>query len=449
MEKNELLPDGWVETNLENICSINSGQSPPSSTYNSIKDGLPFFQGNADFGELYPNTRIWCSSPKKTAEKNDLLLSVRAPVGETNISKEKCCIGRGLAAIRPLNENMEIKFFIHFFRFVKNDLDSIGTGTTFKAISGKQIRDLKITLPPLNEQKRIIEKIEEVFSIIDNLKIALSKLSIQLKHFRQSILQYAFEGQLTKEWRIKNPNIHGNSRWNLNLEPIIDSSLPEIPNNWCWRKLEQISNGVVVAFVGPTTKHYVDESKGVMFLRSQNVRKGKMNFNGLKYVEHSFHEKQKKSQIKPNNLLIVRVGANRGDSCIVPNCITIANAGNIIIAKVFEDMSPLLNYFFQTDFCQKQLLGMTTGSAQGVINTTSVSHTLIPIVPIEEQNELIKKLEDGFSLVSNTENLITSMNSRLERLQSITLKQAFEGKLVPQDPNDEPASELLKRIKNQ
>ena len=97
------LPKGWKIVKLGDLCDIVMGQSPPSSTYNSDGIGLPFFQGKAEFTELYPLTKKWCSEPKKIAELNDILLSVRAPVGDTNIANQKCCIGRGLAAIRYEN----------------------------------------------------------------------------------------------------------------------------------------------------------------------------------------------------------------------------------------------------------------------------------------------------------------------------------------------------------
>ncbi|MDJ0746498.1 MAG: hypothetical protein QNJ32_24480 [Xenococcaceae cyanobacterium MO_167.B27] len=95
------IPSGWLITQLENFTDIVLGQSPPSSTYNTEKNGLPFFQGKAEFGNLYPTPQKWCDSPKKTANQGDVLISVRAPVGSTNICIEKSCIGRGLAAIIP------------------------------------------------------------------------------------------------------------------------------------------------------------------------------------------------------------------------------------------------------------------------------------------------------------------------------------------------------------
>ena len=195
----ENLPKGWARTKLENICTIILGQSPPSSTYNSLGNGIPFFQGKSDFGDLYPKTRMYCSVPKKIAEKEDLLLSVRAPVGSTNLSLERCCIGRGLAAIRPIEQNMNIKWFIYFFRHVENHLESLGTGTTFKAISGKQIKELEIIIPPLNEQKRIVSKIESIFGRIDAIEKQVNDSLIKLDHLKKSVLKKAFEGKLVPQ----------------------------------------------------------------------------------------------------------------------------------------------------------------------------------------------------------------------------------------------------------
>ncbi len=193
------LPNGWIKTKLQNICTVILGQSPPSSTYNLSRNGIPFFQGKSDFGDLYPKTRMYCSDPKKIAEKDDLLLSVRAPVGSTNLSLEQCCIGRGLAAIRPLEQNMNVKWIIHFFRHVENHLENLGTGTTFKAISGKQIKELEIIIPPLNEQKRIVTKVESIFGRIDAIEKQVDDSLTRLDQLKKSVLKKAFEGKLVPQ----------------------------------------------------------------------------------------------------------------------------------------------------------------------------------------------------------------------------------------------------------
>ena len=119
---------------LQEVATIIAGQSPNSKYYNTDGNGIPFFQGKTDFGDLYPKVRVYCTNPIKIAEKNDILLSVRAPVGPTNLSPGKVCIGRGLTAIRP-NEKIRLKYLLYFFRYFETQLQRQGTGTTFKAIT--------------------------------------------------------------------------------------------------------------------------------------------------------------------------------------------------------------------------------------------------------------------------------------------------------------------------
>lgn len=118
------------------------------------------------------------------------MLSVRAPVGAVNIASVECCIGRGLAAIRYEECN---KFLFYFFKHIENQLDEKGTGSTFRAVSGDVVKSFPIFVPPLNEQKRIVAKIEELFSELDNGIAALKTAREQLKIYRQAVLKHAFE----------------------------------------------------------------------------------------------------------------------------------------------------------------------------------------------------------------------------------------------------------------
>src|SRR5262249_28319003 len=134
--------------------------SPPSATYNTSRKGLPFYQGKADFGETYPTPRVWCTAPNKIADPGDILLSVRAPVGPTNIANEECCIGRGLAAIR--GEKNAINPYIYFWlRHIEGWLSGQGEGSTFTAIGKDRIENLSIPLPPLPVQERIIQMLQK------------------------------------------------------------------------------------------------------------------------------------------------------------------------------------------------------------------------------------------------------------------------------------------------
>ena len=140
---------------LGEISTVVAGQSPPGSTYNEAGAGIPFFQGKADFGEVHPIARKYCTQPRKIAEKGDILISIRAPVGPANIASERCCIGRGLAAIRP-DEAVALRDFVHW-SIVHNTADLVakGQGSTFAAIGKSDLESLRFPLPPLGEQRRI------------------------------------------------------------------------------------------------------------------------------------------------------------------------------------------------------------------------------------------------------------------------------------------------------
>jgi len=150
------IPENWEVVRLgdKKLFELIMGQSPPSSSYNQNKKGLPFLQGKAEFGEIYPQPIKWCDKPIKVAEKNDILISVRAPVGDLNLADQKYCIGRGLAAIR-LKNNVNSFFMFYCLNFFKNQILNYGIGSTFKAITKEILENFLIPLPPLPEQQEI------------------------------------------------------------------------------------------------------------------------------------------------------------------------------------------------------------------------------------------------------------------------------------------------------
>lgn len=147
----------WSVVSLRDIADIEMGQSPPGVTYNDRGDGLPFFQGKADFGDVHPTVRKWCSAPTRVAEVGDILLSVRAPVGPVNVARERCCIGRGLAAIRSRPPHVRQDYLRVFFKYVAPSLAAIGQGSTFAAIGRPDLENVTLPLPPISEQTRIAD----------------------------------------------------------------------------------------------------------------------------------------------------------------------------------------------------------------------------------------------------------------------------------------------------
>ena len=166
---------------LADICKINMGQSPDSSTYNKTQDGLPFFQGNADFGELHPIPRVWCNSPVKVANVGDILISVRAPIGALNIADCECCIGRGLAALSANQSVCKTAYLWYAIASKVNELMEQGTGTTFKAISKTVLEQTELPVPPIPEQIRIAAILDTVNAVTTFHKQQLAKLDELVK----------------------------------------------------------------------------------------------------------------------------------------------------------------------------------------------------------------------------------------------------------------------------
>lgn len=185
---------------LGEICTINMGQSPDSSTYNQNKNGLPFFQGNADFGDIFPAVRLWCSNPIKVAKKNDILISVRAPIGALNISTCECCIGRGLASLSVNQEVCNQKYLWYVLSSKVNELNSKGTGSTFKAISKQTLSETEIPLPPMEEQKKIAAVLDKVSDLIAKRRRQLDKLDLLVK--ARFVEMFGDPGTNTKNWRV-------------------------------------------------------------------------------------------------------------------------------------------------------------------------------------------------------------------------------------------------------
>ena len=165
------LTQGWAYCQLSNVLKITMGQSPKGDSLNN-KKGIEFHQGKICFSDKFLlDSGIYTNEPTKIAEPNSILLCVRAPVGVVNITKNQICIGRGLCALTPFEGNAD--FYFYLLQTLQDSFDNQSTGTTFKAISGEIIRNENIILPPLAEQQRIVQKIEELFHVLDNIQNAL------------------------------------------------------------------------------------------------------------------------------------------------------------------------------------------------------------------------------------------------------------------------------------
>ncbi|MHA1325350.1 MAG: restriction endonuclease subunit S [Candidatus Helarchaeota archaeon] len=223
----------WKYVKLGDICNIMMGQSPPSSTYNKDQIGLPFYQGRKNFGNLYPKPEVWCSEPKRIAKKGDILISVRAPIGDLNVSKEECCIGRGLAALSMKNGNNDFLFYL--LANYKKKLHQIfeGEGTVFGCITKSGLNDFEVYIPINRTEQNLIGKF---LRRLDN-KI---ELNIQMNNVLEAIAQAIF-----KHWFLdfEFPNAEGKPYKSSGGEMVYNNKLGiTIPKGWDIKPIDQIAN---------------------------------------------------------------------------------------------------------------------------------------------------------------------------------------------------------------
>jgi type I restriction enzyme S subunit len=425
--KHTALPPHWKIARLGEACEIILGQSPPSNTYNTVEQGLPFYQGKKEFTELHPVAVKWCSKPLRIAEPNDILLSVRAPVGATNIANEKCCIGRGLAAIRYKPNH---KYLYYYLRSVANELDNKGTGSTFKAISGKDIRSFRFPLPPLLEQHRIVAKIEELFSELDNGTAQLKKVKEQLKTYRQSVLKWAFEGKLTEEWREKRISNKEYRTSNDEVSLVAEESqiyqkIYQLPNGWKWVRfgdVHKIKSNLVNALDYLDLPHIAPNniSKGTAKLLSYKTIKEDKVFS----PKHKFFKGQIiYSKIRPNLAKVI-----------------IAPIDGLCSADMYPIDSKYNNqytlYYMLTNSFIKIASNTESRTILPKINQKGLNAIPFPLCTLEEQHQIVQEIESRLSVADKLEEAIEQSLQQAEALRQSILKQAFEGKLVPQETNE-------------
>jgi type I restriction enzyme S subunit len=217
------VPNHWDISKIKYIDLVIMGQSPNSDECNSEGKGLPFLQGNAEFGDLHPTPKLWCENANKQARPNDILLSVRAPVGAVNIANENVGIGRGLCAVRSVKSNT--KFLYYYLNFIKDELDSISTGSTFKAINLDDVKNIYIPSINKDEQNQIAKYLEYKINQIETLIANKQKLIELLQEERTAIINHAVSKGINQKAKLKASGVE----W-----------LGDVPENWEVKKLKYV-----------------------------------------------------------------------------------------------------------------------------------------------------------------------------------------------------------------
>jgi type I restriction enzyme S subunit len=376
---------------LPEVAKIIMGQSPPSSSYNTEGEGLPFFQGKADFGDLYPTVRMFCTEPNKIAQVGDILISVRAPVGPTNLALEKCCIGRGLAAIRS-SKNIETQYLLYFLRSYEPELAERGTGSTFDAISRRDLEAIQLPLPSLNEQKRI--------AAILNKANRLRRLRRYARELSDGYLGSVF------------------------LEMFGDP----VSNPMGW-EVESLSDLKARFAYGTNAKCYY-EPKGLPVLRIPNILGQKIDLNDLKYAVLSEKEVEKLSLIS-GDLLFVRTNGNPdyvGRCAVFDLDAQYLYASYLIRARLnLEKINPwFLETYLRTESGRRAMSPyIRTTAGQSNIGMEGLGQIPVPLAPLP--------LQEKYAQIVHRFERLRAQHREAERqaehlLQSL-LDRAFRGEL--------------------
>lgn len=369
---------------LEEICAINMGQSPDSSTYNEDGNGLPFFQGNADFGEIYPVVRMWCSEPTKIAREKDILISVRAPIGALNIANCECCIGRGLAALTVNEDICAQEYLWHTLSGKVDELNSKGTGSTFKAINKKTLSETEIPLPPIDEQRKIAAILDKVSDLIAKRQQQLDKLDEMIKARFMEI--FGDSETNTKNWRV------------LPMSKICS--------------------------VGSSKRIYQSEqsSSGVPFWRISDltslITTGTVTPE-LYIPEERYKELKTQGQVPaPGDILITSRGTLGQCYIVKVNDRFYFQDGMISwLSGYMDGVTPLyISYLFTMPGFRKQIDSMQAGSTVAYLSITIIKKLKVMLPDIESQQQFA-------SFVSKTEKTKTTISRSLEKLE--TLKKAL------------------------
>ena len=482
-EKLDALPEGWLAISLIQICDIAMGQSPSSSVINNKGNGLPFYQGKTEFTDVYPIKKRFCDEPVRIAEIDDILMSVRAPVGPVNIANERSGFGRGICAI-ACGVGVEHKYIFYQLKGLEKYIASLGTGTTFTSINRNDVESLPINLAPEKEQTRIVEKLEELLSDLDNGVAELKASQNKLTQYRQSLLKSAVEGTLTQEWREQNQHTVSETgeqllarilkerrqRWQQQKlaefkakdkkppkdwqkkypEPVQPdtSELPELPEGWIWASLSSIADLIQIGPFGSLLHKHDYITDGIPLINPTHIKDQKIEPNYNLSVGPIKMTELQNFVMKTDDIVIGRRG-EMGRCAVVTDIENgwLCGTGSLFI-RLTKGMNP---YFYSWILSSKRvkdyLSEVSVGTTMQNLNQKILHSVPVPLCISDEQFEISNQLEVEYGRIDNQLNDLVSAFKSTETQRKNILKDAFSGKLVEQDPNDEPASVLLEKIK--
>lgn len=481
-----LVPNGWVQTTLGAAFKWDSGGTPKKGNPAYYDGAIPWaIIGDLNDGLVSETAGLiselgLAESSAKWVEEGSILLAMYGSIGKLGIAATRLTTNQAIAFTKP--KEGPPKYLFYYLLHVKPELTHQAKGGTQQNISQTVIKAFPLLLAPLPEQHRIVEAIESYFSRLDEAVATLERVQRNLERYRASVLKAAVEGRLVpteaelaraegrdyepasvllerilaerrRRWEqaeLAKMKAKGkapkNDKWKAKYqEPAapVTSDLPELPEGWCWATWAQLAQRVTVGHVGKMKDQY--RPKGIPFLRGQNVKPNRYEPKGLKYVDEEFHKRLRKSALEPGDLLVVRSG-DVGTACVLPDHLSVANCSDLVVVKQPAGRSRFGAYYMNS-LAKATVRDLQVGVALTHFNTKSAAALPVPVAPLAEQDRIVEVVERLLSMTDEAEATVAVDIARCARLRQSILKWAFEGKLADQDPDDEPASVLLERIR--
>ena len=430
----EEIPKGWEVVKIGDVFNFLGGGTPSKEEPRYWNGDLPWASVKDIKGDY-----LFCTKDKITTDgaensatniayPEDVILVTRINPGKTITSKIQTAINQDLKIIKP-------KFDTHsdFVRYLFSSLErkciKLSSGTTVLGITLNNLNELLFPLPPLPEQHRIVAKIEELFSSLDKGIENLKTAQAQLKTYRQAVLKWAFEGKLA------NKNVKEG----------------ELPEGWKWVSLDEIANAV-----DPQPSHRTppEEHNGIPYVGIGDVDKKSNTFdfkNACKVSKNILDEHIERYSIKEGDFVIGKIGTI-GMPFKIPIERFYTLSANVVLIQpnVKKCLSKFLFNITASNIIENQFKKGSKATTQAAFGIQKVRKLKLPLPPsLDEQHHIVAEIESRLSVCDKLEETITQSLSQAEALRQSILKKAFEGKLVPQDPSDEPANVLLERIRTE
>lgn len=402
------IPESWEWVRLGDVVEMIMGQSPKGTDVVEGGDGIEFHQGKVYFGVDYlKSSNHTTINPTKIVEADTTLLCVRAPVGTANITKRRICIGRGLCGLVGYGK-IKSSFLLNWVRAFKNDFIKKATGTTFIAITGDVVREQIIPLPPLEEQHRIVAKIEEILPYIDKYDKVYKKLEAFNKKFpedmKKSILQMAMQGKLVEQRpeegtadelyeQIQDAKKKFGIKKNKKILNISEEDyLYDIPKTWKWVRIGEIFQTSSGTTPLKSNQDYYN-SQDYSWVRTTDLNNGILTHGEVK-ISQKAKDECNLDIIPYNSVCLAMYGGagTIGKNALIQFETTINQSVCAIHPNGFLDMKYLLYY---TQFFRPLWMNYASGSRKDPnINQVIINNAVIPLPPLEEQYRIVTKIEE-------------------------------------------------------